>query len=161
MIKVVVPGSFDPITMGHMDIISRASALYDEVTVLVTGNPQKSSGWFTIDERMELIAEAVKDMTNVKVDTWAGLLVDYTRDNNINLLVKGLRTSLDYEYELPMAQMNRKLTGIDTAFFMTDPKWGYISSTLSKEVTKFGGHVGDMLPPNVTEAMEKRRHEKA
>lgn len=159
MSKVVVPGSFDPITMGHMDIITRASALYDDVIVLVTGNPQKKSGWFTIDERMELIKEAVTHLENVVVDSWAGLLVDYTTQHNVDLLVKGLRTSLDYEYELPMAQMNRKLTGIDTAFFMTDPKYGYISSTLSKEVTRFGGHVGDMLPPNVTKAMQERRHE--
>lgn len=159
MSKVVVPGSFDPITMGHMDIITRASALYDEVVVLITGNPHKNSGWFTIDERMELIKEAVSHLENVVVDTWSGLLVDYTSQNNVNLLVKGLRTSLDYEYELPMAQMNRKLTGIDTAFFMTAPKYGYISSTLSKEVTRFGGNVGDMLPPNVTKAMEKRRHD--
>ncbi len=155
-ITAVCPGSFDPITMGHMDIITRASSQFDEVTVVVTGNPHKSSGMFTIEERKELIREAVKSLPNVKVDHWAGLLVDYTTAHGINILVKGLRTSLDYEYELPMAQMNRRLTGIDTAFFMTDPKYGYISSTLCKEVTIYGGDVSDMLPEHVAEAMREK-----
>lgn len=155
-ITAVCPGSFDPITMGHMDIITRAASQFDEVTVLVTGNPHKSSGMFSIDERKELIREAVSHLTNVRVDHWAGLLVDYTTANNVNVLVKGLRTSLDYEYELPMAQMNRRLTGIDTMFLMTDPKYGYISSTLCKEVTTYGGDVSEMLPANVNLAMQKK-----
>ncbi|AKE39057.1 Phosphopantetheine adenylyltransferase [Corynebacterium camporealensis] len=154
MTKAVCPGSFDPITLGHLDIFTRASELFDEVTVLVTGNPDKPSGLFTVEERMELIRGAVDP--SIKVDFCAGLLVDYTTEHNIDTLVKGLRSSLDYEYELPMAQMNRRLSGIDTVFLLTDEKYGYISSSLCKEVARFGGDITGMFPPNVGAAvMEK------
>ena len=99
--KAVCPGSFDPMTMGHLDIFTRASRLFDEVTVLVTGNPDKPSGLFTVEERVALIREVVPE--NIKVDFWSGLLVDYTSEHHIDTIVKGLRSSLDYEYELPMA----------------------------------------------------------
>ncbi|WP_185967226.1 MULTISPECIES: pantetheine-phosphate adenylyltransferase [unclassified Corynebacterium] len=154
--RAVCPGSFDPITMGHVDIISRAAACFSEVTVLVTANPNKPTGLFSIEERKELIREALSGLHNVKIDHWGGLLVDYTNAHSISVLVKGLRSSLDYEYELPMAQMNKNLSGIDTFFLMTDPKYGYISSTLCKEVTKYGGDVSDMLPAGVQEAMKKK-----
>jgi len=156
MTTAVCPGSFDPITNGHLDIVTRASRHFDEVVVLVTGNPTKTSGLFSIDERVELIREVIAHLPNVRVDSWGGLLVDYTSAHHITALVKGLRSSLDYEYELPMAQMNRRLTGVDTYFLLTDEKYGYISSSLTKEVAKFGGDVTGLVPDSVREAMAER-----
>ena len=156
MTTAVCPGSFDPITNGHLDIVTRASRHFDEVVVLVTGNPTKTSGLFTIDERVELIREVIAHLPNVRVDSWGGLLVDYTSAHHITALVKGLRSSLDYEYELPMAQMNRRLTGVDTYFLLTDEKYGYISSSLTKEVAKFGGDVTGLVPDTVREAMAEK-----
>ena len=156
MTTAVCPGSFDPITNGHLDIVTRASRHFDEVVVLVTGNPTKTSGLFDIDERVELIREATAHLPNVRVDSWGGLLVDYTSAHHITALVKGLRSSLDYEYELPMAQMNRRLTGVDTYFLLTDEKYGYISSSLTKEVAKFGGDVTGLVPDSVREAMAEK-----
>lgn len=157
-LHAVCPGSFDPITMGHIDIITRCASLVDKVTVLVTGNPHKNAGMFNVEERKTLIIDALAEagVTNVLVDHWSGLLVDYTTAHGIGVLVKGLRTPLDYEYELPMAQMNKRLSGIDTFFLMTDPKYGYISSTLCKEVTRYGGDVSEMLPANVVVAMKEK-----
>lgn len=156
MTAAVCPGSFDPITNGHLDIVTRASRHFDEVVVLVTGNPTKTSGLFTIDERVELIREVIAHLPNVRVDSWGGLLVDYTSAHHITALVKGLRSSLDYEYELPMAQMNRRLTGVDTYFLLTDEKYGYISSSLTKEVAKYGGDVTGLVPDTVREAMAEK-----
>ncbi|MET3943604.1 pantetheine-phosphate adenylyltransferase [Corynebacterium mucifaciens] len=156
MTTAACPGSFDPITNGHLDIVTRASRHFDEVVVLVTGNPTKTSGLFTIDERVELIREATAHLNGVRVDSWGGLLVDYTSAHHITALVKGLRSSLDYEYELPMAQMNRRLTGVDTYFLLTDEKYGYISSSLTKEVAKYGGDVTGLVPDTVREAMSKK-----
>ena len=156
MTTAVCPGSFDPITNGHLDIVTRASRHFDEVVVLVTGNPTKTLGLFSIDERVELIREVIAHLPNVRVDSWGGLLVDYTSAHHITALVKGLRSSLDYEYELPMAQMNRRLTGVDTYFLLTDEKYGYISSSLTKEVAKFGGDVTGLVPDSVREAMAEK-----
>ena len=156
MTTAVCPGSFDPITNGHLDIVTRASRHFVEVVVLVTGNPTKTSGLFSIDERVELIREVIEHLPNVRVDSWGGLLVDYTSAHHITALVKGLRSSLDYEYELPMAQMNRRLTGVDTYFLLTDEKYGYISSSLTKEVAKFGGDVTGLVPDTVREAMAEK-----
>ena len=156
MTTAVCPGSFDPITNGHLDIVTRASRHFDELVVLVTGNPTKTSGLFSIDERVELIREVIAHLPNVRVDSWGGLLVDYTSAHHITALVKGLRSSLDYEYELPMAQMNRRLTGVDTYFLLTDEKYGYISSSLTKEVAKFGGDVTGLVPETVREAMAEK-----
>ncbi|MBF4548393.1 pantetheine-phosphate adenylyltransferase [Corynebacterium afermentans] len=156
MTTAVCPGSFDPITNGHLDIVTRASRHFDEVVVLVTGNPTKTSGLFSIDERVELIREVIAHLPNVRVDSWGGLLVDYTSAHHITALVKGLRSSLDYEYELPMAQMNRRLTGVDTYFLLTDEKYGYISSSLTKEVAKYGGDVTGLVPDTVREAMAEK-----
>ena len=156
MTTAVCPGSFDPITNGHLDIVTRASRHFDEVVILVTGNPTKTSGLFSIDERVELIREVTSHLPNVRVDSWGGLLVDYTSAHHITALVKGLRSSLDYEYELPMAQMNRRLTGLDTYFLLTDEKYGYISSSLTKEVAKYGGDVTGLVPDTVREAMAEK-----
>ncbi|MDY3127379.1 MAG: pantetheine-phosphate adenylyltransferase [Corynebacterium sp.] len=152
MTKAVCPGSFDPVTLGHVDIFTRASELFDEVVILVTGNPAKKSGLFSIPERVEMI-ESVIDLPNVTVDCCAGLLVDYTTEHGIDAIVKGLRSSLDYEYELPMAQMNRRLSGIDTVLLLTDEKYGYISSSLTKEVAKYGGDITGLFPGNVGDAV--------
>lgn len=156
MTTAVCPGSFDPITNGHLDIVTRASRHFDEVVVLVTGNPTKTSGLFSIDERVELIRDVISHLPNVRVDSWGGLLVDYTSAHHITALVKGLRSSLDYEYELPMAQMNRRLTGVDTYFLLTDEKYGYISSSLTKEVAKFGGDITGLVPEPVRQAMKDK-----
>ncbi|AQQ15137.1 Phosphopantetheine adenylyltransferase [Corynebacterium glaucum] len=156
MTTAVCPGSFDPITNGHLDIVTRATRHFDEVIVLVTGNPTKTSGLFTIDERVDLIREVTADNPKVRVDHWGGLLVDYTTAHHITALVKGLRSSLDYEYELPMAQMNRRLSGVDTYFLLTDEKYGYISSSLTKEVAKYGGDITGLVPDIVREAIAKK-----
>lgn len=156
MTTALCPGSFDPITNGHLDIITRASRHFDEVIVLVTGNPTKSSGLFSVDERVALIREVTADNPRVSVDSWGGLLVDYTSARGITALVKGLRSSLDYEYELPMAQMNRRLTGVDTYFLLTDEKYGYISSSLTKEVAKYGGDITGLVPDLVLDAMRRK-----
>ncbi|HHU67453.1 pantetheine-phosphate adenylyltransferase [Corynebacterium sp.] len=154
--KAVCPGSFDPVTMGHLDIFTRAASHFDEVVVLVTANPNKHSGLFTIEERMDLIREATAHVPNISVDWWGGLLVDYTNEHGISALVKGLRTALDYEYELPMAQMNRRLSGIDTFFLLTDEKYGYISSSLCKEVARYGGDISGLLPEQVVDAVKEK-----
>ncbi|MFV8380983.1 pantetheine-phosphate adenylyltransferase [Corynebacterium hindlerae] len=155
--RVACPGSFDPVTLGHLNIFERSAALYDEVVVLVTYNPNKQ-GMFTASERVELIESVVSHLPNVTVDSWSGLLVDYTTAHDIPALVKGLRSSLDYEYELPMAQMNKRLSGVETNFLMTDPELGYISSTLCKEVAKYGGSLEGLLPEVVVAALlEKMR----
>lgn len=153
---VVCPGSFDPVTNGHLDIFARAAEQFDEVIVLVTGNPAKTSGLFSVDERKSLIAEVTSHLPNVSVDHWGGLLVDYTTAHGVSALVKGLRSSLDYDYEQPMAQMNRRLTGVDTFFVMTDEKFGYVSSSLCKEVVKYGGDITGLVPEVVLDAMKAK-----
>ena len=151
--RVCCPGSFDPVT----NIFTRAARMFDEVTVLVTYNPNKS-GLFDADERIALIREALDatglpEAKKITIDTWDSLLVDYLSEHDIPALVKGLRSSLDYEYELPMAQMNQRLTGVETFFLLTDPEYGYVSSTICKEVAKYGGDVNGLLPENVAEAV--------
>lgn len=138
----------------------RAARTFDEVTVLVTYNPSKS-GLFTAPERVRLIREALDatgapEAERIVVDTWESLLVTYMEEHQIPAMVKGLRSSLDYEYELPMAQMNQRLTGVETFFLLTDPKYGYVSSTICKEVAKYGGDVHGLLPENVAEAVIAR-----
>ena len=158
--RVCCPVSFDPVTNGHLDIFTRAARNFDEVTVLVTYNPNKS-GLFTAEERVSLIREALDasgapEAGRITVDTWDRLLVDYLTDNNIPAMVKGLRSSLDYEYELPMAQMNQRLSGVETFFLLTNPEYGYVSSTICKEVAKYGGDVNGLLPENVATAVATR-----
>ncbi|MGJ4111423.1 pantetheine-phosphate adenylyltransferase [Corynebacterium macclintockiae] len=157
--RVVCPGSFDPITLGHLDIFTRAAANWEEVVVLVTYNPNKN-GLFTAEERIELIEKSIAAIPdgpkNITVDTWDKLLVDYLKENDIQAMVKGLRSSLDYEYELPMAQMNKRLSGAETYFLLTSPEYGYVSSTLCKEVAKYGGDVSGLLPEPVAAAVEEK-----
>lgn len=155
MTHACCPGSYDPPTCGHIDVIERAAAQFDHVTVLVTFNPNKS-GVFDVDERMDLLRQCTADLDNVTVDSWSQLLVDYTTANSITCLVKGLRSAVDFEYELPMARMNRRMTGIETLFMPADPKFGYVSSSLMKEVVRFGGSVEGLVPEPVLRALERR-----
>ncbi|MCW3469416.1 pantetheine-phosphate adenylyltransferase [Rhodococcus pyridinivorans] len=160
MSRAVCPGSFDPITNGHLDVIGRVSAQFDEVVVTVTINPNKQ-GMFTIDERLEMLTEATSHLPNVTVDAWQGLLVDYARERGITAIVKGLRGANDFDYELQMAQMNHKLTGVDTLFVATNPVYSYLSSSLVKEVATYGGDVSEMLPGSVHDRLLTRLAERA
>jgi len=155
MKRVVCPGSFDPITHGHLDIIGRASEIYDEVVIAVLVNREKSS-LFTVDERIEMINETVKGFKNVTVDSWSGLLVDYCRANSISAIVKGLRAVSDFDYELQMAQMNQELAGVETLFMATRPQYSFLSSSLVKEIATYGGDVSAHLPKTVLELMLNR-----
>ena len=153
---VVCPGSFDPVTFGHIDIFERAAKLFDDVIVLVTINKSKRA-LFSPEERVAFIEQETAHLPNVRVDHWEGLLVDYTSLVSATAIVKGLRSSLDYEYELPMAQMNHHQTGVDTVFLMTAPKLGYISSSMAKEVALLGGDISGMVPDRVIQAIEAKK----
>ncbi|MEV6429535.1 pantetheine-phosphate adenylyltransferase [Nocardia sp. NPDC051463] len=148
MAGALCPGSFDPVTNGHIDVFNRASAQFDEVVVTVMINKSKK-GMFSVEERMEMLREATAHLPNIRVESWFGLLVDFAREQGISAIVKGLRDAGDFGYELQMAQMNKKLSGVDTFFIATNPSFSYLSSSLVKEVATFGGDVTDMLPPSV------------
>lgn len=149
------PGSFDPVTNGHVDVIQRASALYDELVVAVLVNPGKA-GFFPVEERMELLRESVAHLPNVTVDSFQGLLVDYCGAHDIPVIVKGLRAVSDFEYELQMAQMNRELAAVDTLFVPTAPQVGHIASSLVKQIATFGGDVSRLVPAVVNDRLRKR-----
>jgi pantetheine-phosphate adenylyltransferase len=153
--RAVCPGSFDPVTNGHLDIISRVSHLYDEVVVAVFVNQSKSS-LFSVDERREMLAEVTAAYGNVQIDSFHGLVVDYCRDKQIPVIVKGLRAVSDFDYELQMAQMNRDLAGIDTLFMPTNPEYSFLASSLVKEIAKWGGDVSSLVPPNVLKRLIER-----
>lgn len=155
MTTVVCPGSFDPVTLGHLDIIQRSAAMFDDVIVCVVANPNKQ-GTFTIDERTALISEVCADIPGVRVDRFYGLLVDYCRDQGATAVIKGLRDSTDYDYELPMAHMNRSISGIDTVFLPTRSDLSFVSSSLCREVTRLGGDVSHLLPDVVARALKDR-----
>ncbi|MBF6132829.1 pantetheine-phosphate adenylyltransferase [Nocardia otitidiscaviarum] len=148
MAGAICPGSFDPVHNGHLDVITRAAAQFDEVVVTVVVNPNKQ-GMFTVDERIEMIREVTAHLPNVRVERWQGLLVDFAKQQGITAIVKGLRDATDFGYEMQMAQMNRKLTGVDTYFIATNPQHGFISSSLTKEVATLGGDISDLLPEPV------------
>ncbi|SDB99263.1 Phosphopantetheine adenylyltransferase [Geodermatophilus telluris] len=156
MRRAVCPGSFDPVTNGHVDVITRAAALYDELVVAVLVNPGKA-GLFTVEERMELLREAVAELPNVVVDSFTGLLVDYCRGHDLPVVVKGLRAVSDFEYELQMAQMNRELAGIETLFVPTAPQVGHLSSSLVKQIATFGGDVSRLVPRGVLDRLLAKR----
>jgi pantetheine-phosphate adenylyltransferase len=150
--RAVCPGSFDPVTHGHLDIIGRASRLYDEVIVAVLINKTKSS-LFTVEERMDMLTTVTLDYGNVRVDSFHGLLVDYCRRNDVPAVVKGLRAVSDFDYELQMAQMNLDLAEVETLFMATNPVYSFLSSSLVKEVATYGGDVSGLVPPNVLERL--------
>ncbi|OLT32795.1 pantetheine-phosphate adenylyltransferase [Rhodococcus sp. CUA-806] len=145
MTGALCPGSFDPVTRGHLDVISRAAAQFDEIIVTVMINKSKR-GLFTVDERIDMLGEATSHLPNVRISSWHGLLVDYAKQVGFSAIVKGLRGANDFDYELQMAQMNQKLSGVDTLFVPANPTYSFLSSSLVKEVATFGGDVEDMVP---------------
>jgi pantetheine-phosphate adenylyltransferase len=155
MRRVVCPGSFDPVTNGHLDIISRASAVYDEVIVAVVLNPSKIP-MFTADERVEMLRDVLKERPNVTVARTEGLLVDFCRANDISAIVKGLRAVSDFDYEMQMAQMNYSQAGVETMFLTTNPLYAFLSSSLVKEFAKYGGDVTGLVPEIVNSRLASR-----
>ncbi len=155
MRRAVCPGSFDPVTNGHLDIIRRAAGLFDEVVVGVLVNPGKQ-GLFSVDERLSMLADVVSDLDTVKVESFEGLLVDFCRDHDIDIVVKGLRAVSDFDSELQMAQMNTRLSGLETVFVPTSPEWSFLASSLVKEVAGFGGDVSGLVPSEVLTRLNDR-----
>ncbi len=155
MIRVVCPGSFDPVTNGHIDIISRASRLHDEVIVAVLRNLAKSSV-FTADERVEMLREVTKELPNVTVAKFNGLIVDFCRANDVSAIVKGLRAVSDFDYEMQMAQMNYNQAGVETLFMTTNPLYAFLSSSLVKEFARYGGDVAGLVPEPVLRRLTER-----
>jgi pantetheine-phosphate adenylyltransferase len=156
--RVVCPGSFDPVTNGHLDVITRAANLHDEVVVAVFQNSSKTP-LFTVEERVELLRAATSKIPNVWVDKFDGLTVDYCRANDISAIVKGLRAVTDFDYEMQMAQMNYNQAGVETLFVVTNPLWAFLSSSLVKDFAKFGGDVSGLVPPVVLERLKERLSE--
>ena len=155
MKRAVCPGSFDPITYGHLDVIERASGLFDEVIVAVLVNRTKAS-LFNVAERIEMITEVTAKYKNVKVDSWSGLLVDFCSEHKVSAIVKGLRAVSDFDYELQMAQMNLQLKEVDTLFMATTPAYSFLSSSLVKEIATYGGDVSALIPPKVLTLVKAR-----
>ena len=158
--KAVCPGSFDPVTNGHLDIVARAASQFDEVTVAVLINKRKAS-LFTVAERIEMLEQATAHYPNVVVDAFHGLLVHFCQERGIGAIVKGLRAVSDFDYELQMAQMNHGLTGVETLFISTNPLYSYLSSSLVKDVATYGGDVTNLLPDTVAERMYEKLAESA
>lgn len=156
MIKAVYPGSFDPITYGHIDIAKRASKLFDELYIVVMENKRKNYT-FTVEERIEMVKECLKDVPNIKVESFSGLLVEYTIKNEINVVIRGLRAVTDFEYELQMALANKEIcNGVETVFLMTDKSYSFLSSSLVKEVASFGGKISQWVPENVERKLSEK-----
>jgi len=152
----VCPGSFDPITLGHLDIIKRGARVFDEVIVVVLNNSAKNS-LFTLEERTTLISEATQSIENVSVDSFSGLLMDYAKSINASAILRGLRAVSDFEYEMQITAMNKKLVDeIDTFFVMTNNQYSFLSSSIVKEVAKYGGNVKDLVPECVNIALENK-----
>jgi pantetheine-phosphate adenylyltransferase len=149
------PGTFDPVTNGHLDIIERAGRHFDTVVAAVVENPSKEP-LFSLEERVAILKEAVSSIPGVEVDSFSGLLVEFARRRGADVIVKGLRAVSDFEYELQMAHMNRHLTEMETFFVMTDPSWSYVSSSLIKEVARYGGDVTGLLPEFVKDRLLER-----
>ncbi|MFI7211745.1 pantetheine-phosphate adenylyltransferase [Micromonospora maritima] len=155
MRRAVCPGSFDPVTNGHLDIIGRASRLFDEVIVGVLVN-QSKQGLFTVEERIKMLREVTSSYDNVRVESFRGLLVDFCRDQQASVLIKGLRAVSDFDYELQMAQMNMGLAGVETLFMPTNPLYSFLSSSLVKDVAKWGGDISAHVPDLVREQLQTR-----
>lgn len=156
MNKAVYPGSFDPVTNGHLDIIRRSAKVFDKVIVAVLNNPNKNP-MFDLEERVELIKHATSDLPNIEIDFFSGLLIDYVQEKKVDVIIKGLRAVSDFEYEFQMALMNKKLNeDVETLFMTTNSKYSYLSSSLIKEVFKFGGCIEGLVPDIVIEKMKKK-----
>ena len=155
MRRAACPGSFDPVTNGHIDIIGRAATLFDEVVVAVGVNASKKR-LFSAEERIEMLTEACAPWPNVTIDSFDGLLTDFCRDHDVHAIVKGLRAVSDFDYELQMAQMNSNLSGVETVFVPTSPEYSFLASSLVKEVARFGGDVSPLVPPHVLTRLTAR-----
>ena len=155
--KAIYPGSFDPPTNGHMDVITRAANIFSEVIVAVVVNPQKREPMFTLDEREEMIRACVAGHSNVRVEHFRGLLADYVRERQADVIIKGLRVVSDFESEMSTALMNRSLADVDTMFLMSDAKFSFVSSSLVKEVFFLGGDVAAFVPEPVERFMARKR----
>ena len=155
MKRVVCPGSFDPITFGHLDIIERASSIFDEVVIAVMVNQVKKT-LFTVEERMAMTEEVTAKYPNVKVDSWSGLLVDYCKKNDISIILKGLRAVTDFDYELQMSQVNLQLQSVETLFLSTAPAHSFLSSSLVKEIASYGGDVSSYIPAPLLARLKDR-----
>jgi len=154
-VRAMFPGSFDPITNGHLDVICRGSKLFDELIVAVGKSPLKDQ-LFTPDQRIEMIAEMVKDLPGVSVEGFDGLMVEYARLKNADVVLRGLRSLTDMNYELELALTNRSVAGIETVFIMTTEQYGFISSTLVRQVAMLGGDVSNLVPENVYRRLKER-----
>ncbi|MBL6837058.1 MAG: pantetheine-phosphate adenylyltransferase [Candidatus Actinomarina sp.] len=150
--KVLIPGSFDPPTNGHIDVINRCSKVFDEVLVGVVVNPSKES-LFTTEIREEMLNEILAKSNNVQIKTFEGLLVDFAKANKVQAIVKGLRAMTDFDYEFQMAQMNSNLADFETIFIPASPEYGYVSSSMVKEINSYGGDVTKLVPQNVFKRM--------
>jgi pantetheine-phosphate adenylyltransferase len=156
MIKAVFPGSFDPPTNGHLDIIKRASCLFDDVDVVISVNPAKQY-MFSEDERLQMLTELLKDYKNVQVHLWEGLIVNYAKEHGAKVLIRGIRSSNDFSYEFELAHMNQNLNPqIETMFLPSKEKWGVVKSSSIKELAMFGGDITRMVPPLVVNALKKK-----
>lgn len=157
MNKAIYPGSFDPVHYGHIDVIKRAASMFDELIVSVLNNKSKSP-LFSVDERVNILEEALKDIPNVKIESFSGLLVDYCKEKDVHIVVRGLRAITDFEYELQNAQTNAKLSNgfVDTVFLTTGLEYAYLSSSSVKEIAYFGGDVSMCVPENVAEAVNNK-----
>jgi pantetheine-phosphate adenylyltransferase len=158
--RAACPGSFDPVTNGHIDIISRASALFDEVVVAVGVNKAKQR-LFSAEERIEMLTEVSAPFSNVRIDSFDGLLTDFCKQHDVHAIVKGLRAVSDFDYELQMAQMNSSLSGVETVFVPTSPEYSFLASSLVKEVAMFGGDVSGLIPPFVLDRLTARLAEQS
>lgn len=152
----LVPGSYDPVHNGHIEVIERASRLFDEVVVAAIRNPQKSASLFTLEERRDMLAESLAHLPNIKIDFFTGLLVDFASEHGCDAIVKGLRAVSDFESELQMAQMNERLSGIATLFIPTASRHSFLASRLLREVARYGGDISSMVP----EAVNRRIKDK-
>ena len=156
MRTAICPGSFDPVTKGHLDIIGRAARLFERVIVVVVVNAEKSPS-FTVEERADMIRRATAELGNVEVETFSGLLMDYARDVGATAVVKGLRAVTDFEYEFQMALINKKLNPtVDTLFLTTSAEYMYLSSSIVKQVASFGGNIDDFVPEQIAEEVKQR-----
>ena len=153
--KAICPGSFDPVTYGHLDVINRTAAMFDEVVVAVGHNMAKN-GLFGAAERVEMLTECTMDLDNVTATVFSGLLVDFCRAEGAGVIVKGLRSGSDFDYEVPMAHMNNHLTGVDTLMLPTSAKWSFVSSSLVREVAVLGGDITALVPAGVADRVHRR-----
>ncbi len=154
---VIYPGTFDPITYGHLDIIERAAYVFDKVIVSIINKPSKSNFLFSVEERLNMVKQAVECFDNVEIDIFEGLLVEYAQNKNVNLVVRGLRAITDFEYEFQMALTNKKIAhNVETIFMMTNEKFSYLSSSVVKEIAGYGGNISEFVPDFIVEKLKQK-----